>query len=584
MFQERCSACHTDNLSSGTQTKAPALSDMRRRGIAARSVMRMLDTRGGVMAPHARGWTDDDKQRVAEWLAGQPLIVDPDVPPQGKCAVGPAALRMPLQGTFWNGWGVDLTNGRFQPAKQAGLTASDIPKLRLKWAFGFPNAASAYSQPTVAGGRVFVGSDTGVVYALDARTGCFFWSFKADATVRTAPLLGRSSRSPDALVFIGDYKANLYALDAQKGALIWKQKVDSHPVTRITGAPTLANGRLYVPISASSNEGGPSNQSVDCCTSRGAVVAVDVDTGRVIWESYTLPEAKAYGNTEKGAVRLGPSGASVWGSPTVDQERGAVYVGTGNAFTPPAGDTSDAVLAFSLADGKLLWKRQLTAGDLVGSPNAPDVDVAASVILRRLADGTRLLIVGQKSGDVYALNPENGDVRWKVAISKGGYQGGIQWGMAADSRHVYVPISDFPTFVDPMRRSETSPSPEAGRLVALRLDDGRRVWMQEGIITCEGAFHRCHPGKSAAISITPDALFSGSIDGHIRAHALSDGRVLWDYDTSGDHPTVNGIRGTGGSINGPGPTIAGGMVFVGSGYQLFQRPGNVLLAFGIDGR
>ncbi len=324
-----------------------------------------------------------------------------------------------------------------------------------------------------------------------------------------------------------------------------------------------------------------SNQSADCCTARGSVVAVDADTGRVIWQGYTIQAAAVvYGKTPKGALRLGPSGASVWAAPTVDLERGAVYVGTGNAFTPPAGDTTDAVLAFGLNDGRLLWKRQLTSGDLAGTPGAPDVDIGASLILRRLPDGTGVLVVGQKSGDVYGLNPVNGEQRWKVNVSKGGWFGGIEWGMAADARNVYIPVSDFPIWADPVRKFETSASAEAGRLLALRLDNGQQVWMQNGIVSCNGAMQSCHPGKAAAISATPDAVFAGSMDGHIRAYAITDGHVLWDYYTSKAYDTVNGIPAMGGSINGPGPTIVGGMVFVNSGYQLFGRPGNVLLAFG----
>jgi polyvinyl alcohol dehydrogenase (cytochrome) len=582
MFRDRCAACHGSTTASDTAaSKAPSLVDMRKRAVQARGVMRLLDIRGGLMAPHARGWSDAEKQRVAEWIAGQPLTMDPDVPSRGKCTAASAPLLKPFQNAFWNGWGVDATNGRFQPARHAGLSAADISRLRLKWAFGLPNGASAYSQPSVAGGRVFVGSDTGVVYAIDASSGCFYWTFQADASVRTAPVVGESSRGQGALLYVGDLNANVYALDARSGALIWKRKTDADPVSKITGTPTLAGGRLFVPISAGNQEGGTSNPEVDCCTARGSVVALDADDGRVIWQSFTLPAAKEYGKTPKGARRLGPAGASVWVSPTVDLERGAVYVGTGNAFTPPVEDTTDAVLAFSVQDGRLLWKRQLFAGDLVGMPNAPDVDIGASVILRRLPDGGGVLIVGQKSGDVYALNPDNGDVRWKINVSKGGWFGGIQWGMAADSRHVYVPVSDYPINADPVRRSETAPSAEAGRLIALGLQDGHQVWMQEGILTCKGALYTCHPGKAAAISLTPDAVFAGSLDGHVRAYSTGDGRVLWDYDTSGEHDTVNGIRASGGSINGPGPTIAGGMVFVSSGYQLFGRPGNVLLAFGI---
>lgn len=579
LFQQRCAACHDDGAAPGQA--APPLSGMRKRQIAASTVMRMIDE-GGRMATHAGGWSVGDRQRVAEWVAGAPLSRT-DVPAgAGRCGGPPPPIDHPFTGGFWNGWGVDTANTRFQPSDRARLKVGDIPKLTLKWAFGYPNGTSAYSQPAVARGRVFVGSDSGLVYALDAKTGCIYWEFKADASVRTAPVLAesRAARS-GVLLYVGDFKANVYALDARTGDLVWKQRVEQHPAARITGSPTFAGGRLYVPVSGVGQEGASANPNTECCTVRGSLVSLDARTGAVVWQAYTIPEApKVYGKTEKGALRWGPSGASIWVAPTVDLERGAVYVGTGNAFTPPVADTTDAVLAFGIADGRLLWKRQLTAGDLVGSPNAPDVDIGASPILRTVPGGRALLFVGQKSGDVFALKPENGDVAWTVNLSAGGWWGGIEWGMVADSSFLYVPISDFPLRYDPRRKSDTAPSRESGRLVALRLQDGVQEWAQDGVITCSGPMEECHPAKTAAISATPDAIFAGSVDGWFRAYATNGGRLLWEFNTSREFPTVNGVPAKGGSISGPGATIADGMVFVNSGYALFVRGGNVLLAFG----
>lgn len=588
LFQARCAACHGDDarLPAGAHTPPP-LSEWRKRSVPASFVLNMIGE-GGIMAAYAKGWSAAERQLVAEWVAGAPLATgDPLVPSQGKCGSAPQALSVPFKPPYWNGWGVDMTNGRLQPAEHARLKASAIPKLTLKWAFGFPNGTVTNAQPTVVGGRLYVGSENGTIYSLDAKTGCFYWTFKADAWVRTAPVVGASKAAPSGtLVYVGDYRANVYAIDAHTGALVWRQRVDAHPQTRITGAPTLVDGRLYVPISGIAQEGTPNNPALPCCDIRGSVVSVDAHTGRVIWQAYTIAETPAvYGKTEKGAARMGPSGASVWVSPTVDLKRRAVYVGTGNAFTPPVADTTDAVLAFGLDDGRLLWKRQLTAGDVTGAPNAPDVDIGASVILRRMRNGSDVLLVGQKSGDVYALDPANGQIRWHVKASQGGWWGGIQWGMAADNRNLYVPVSDIPYPTDPLRKGEKVPSQEAGRLIALRLEDGKEVWMQSGISRCPGApAVNCHPAKSAAITVTPDAVFAGSMDGYLRAHATKDGRVLWEFNTARDFTTVNGVKAKGGTINGPGPVVVDGMVFVASGYfrPWGLQAGNVLLAFSAE--
>jgi polyvinyl alcohol dehydrogenase (cytochrome) len=250
-------------------------------------------------------------------------------------------------------------------------------------------------------------------------------------------------------------------------------------------------------------------------------------------------------------------------------------VGTGNGFTRPVADTTDAVLAFSVRDGRLLWKRQLTPNDAGGLEL--DFDIGASLILRKLPNGQRVLVVGQKSGDVYGLDPDGlGEQLWKVSVSKGALWGGIEWGMAADAQLAYVPVSDYPMF-----NNKKPPTPEAGSLIALRLDTGQQVWAQKGAVTCAGGLE-CHPAKSAAITVIPDAVFAGSLDGHLRAYSTADGRPLWEFNTAIDFVTVNGIRGKGGSINGAGPTIAGGMLFVNSGYSFFAKGGNVLLAFGLE--
>lgn len=580
LFIDRCSQCHDDGEnpapSANTGARpAPILNALRVK--TAEAVFRMMDG-AGLMAPHTKGWSADDRRRVAEFITGKKLsLTDTLAPPEGRCDFAPPAVDL-AKAPMSNGWGMDAGNGRFQTAAQAGVAPAAVPTLKLKWAFGFPGATQAYSQPTVAAGRVYVGSETGLVYAIDAQSGCYHWAFPADASVRTGIAIGASTfTAGGALIYFGDVRGSVYAVDARTGVLAWREKVDTHPMGRITGTPVLAAGRLYVPVSGVGEEAQSGNPNYECCTFRGSLVALDAHAGTVLWKAFAIAEApRKVGTTPDGLDRYAPAGASIWSAPTVDLARGAVYVGTGNGFTRPAADTTDAVLAFSIADGSLLWKRQLLAGDAVGG--GPDFDIGASVILRTLAGGRRVLVVGQKSGEVYALDPDQkGAEVWKVRLSAGALWGGIEWGMAADNQYVYVPISDYP-----FRSDGKPPTPEAGLLVALRLDNGRQVWAQRGLARCPEPGPACHPAKSAAITVTPAAVFAGSLDGMLRAYGTKDGAVLWETDTAVPFTTVNNVAAHGGSINGAGPAVAGGMLVVNSGYSFAAVGGNALLAFAVD--
>ena len=218
-----------------------------------------------------------ERRAVVEFLSNINAAVGPRA---GLCEATPAK---PNGGLSWNGWGVDLANSRFQP--DPGLTAAQVPALKLKWAFGFPNATSAFGQPAIAGGRLFLGSEDGTVYSLDARTGCIAWTYKASSTVRSAISIDASLAS----VYFGDVQANVYRLDAASGELRWKVQVEQHPFARITGAPKLYAGRLYVPVSSIEEVGG-GNPKYPCCTFRGSVVALDADSGKQFWKAYTIPD------------------------------------------------------------------------------------------------------------------------------------------------------------------------------------------------------------------------------------------------------------------------------------------------------
>ena len=498
--------------------------------------------------------------------------------PNGACAPPAAEWPGPGTGPGWNGWGAGVTNARFQPAGQARLAASDLPRLRLRWAFGYPNSATAQSQPTVVGGRLFVASERGAVYALDARTGCTHWSFQAQNGVRSAMTV---SPLPDGrhAVFFGDFDANVYAIDAATGTEIWRRDVETHAAARITGAPVFHDGRLYVPVS-STEEILAADPEYPCCTFRGSIAVLDAATGEVVWQVFTIPQAPGLrGRKPDGGRLMGPAGAAVWSAPTIDAARGLVYVATGNSYTAPAASTSDAIVAFDLATGALRWTQQLTPDDayVVGcggdNPNCPDepgfdFDFGASPALIAMTDGQDLLVAGQQSGVAYGLDPDRGGaIVWRYRVGAGGELGGITWGFAVDAEKAYFANSDHLT-------------PEPGGLTAVRLRTGEQAWFAE---PHEPVCRGCSPALLAAVTATSEVVFSGAYDGLFRAYAAADGTVLWEYDTNGDYETVNGVAARGGSIGGPGAVVVEGMVYVSSGYAWFGgRPGNVLLAFGID--
>jgi len=368
---------------------------------------------------------------------------------------------------------------------------------------------------------------------------------------------------------------------------LWKTNVDRHRAARITGAPRLHAGKLYVPV-ASLEEASGASADYECCTFRGSVLALDAANGKQIWKTYIIPEQpKVAGKNKKSVRQWGPSGAGVWSTPTVDADHKLIYVATGDNYSLPASRTSDAVVALDMESGKMRWVRQLTEkdawnvaciqADVTNCPEGagPDFDFASSAILVNLPNGKRALIAGQKSGVVHALDPDReGEILWQARAGKGGVVGGIEWGPAADEKNVYVAVSD----VQLDTNGQVSPK-AGGGLLALQLADGKQMWRAEPP-PCPDTRKGCSPAQSAAVTVIPGVVFSGSLDGHLRAYSTTDGRVVWDFDTAREFTTVNGVSGHGGAINGPGATAAGGMLFVNSGYGfLGQMPGNVLLAF-----
>ena len=484
----------------------------------------------------------------------------------------------------------------------AGLRTNQIERLKLKWAFGLPGSTTMRAQPTLAGGRLFFGSEAGDVYSIDAATACIHWVFHAGGGVRTAISIGPIGQRWAAYFGgRGADGATAYAVDGGTGRLIWEATVDDSRFARITGAPVLSSGTLFVPVTGNEDEAAWAS-AFECCRFRGSLVALDAQTGRRKWKTYTIGErAHPSRMNREGFQQWGPSGAGIWSAPTVDAERRLIYVATGDSHSDPVALTSDAILAFDMDTGALIWARQMTTGDawnvacVEGDPadcpeaHGPDLDFGASPILVGLPGGKRALIAGQKSGLVHALDPDKrGEVLWQTRIGKGGAGGGIQWGLAVDGRNVYAALSDARDVFPGGRKQEISSwfgkhlLQGGGGMFALRLTNGERVWYTGP--QC-GWVWGCSPAQIAAVTNIPGVVFSGSVDGHLRAYSTDDGRIMWNENTARDYVTVNGVKGHGGGINGPGPVVAGGVVYVNSGYPgAGGGAGNVLLAFSIDGK
>lgn len=490
------------------------------------------------------------------------------------CSVN-APFGDPARSPSWNGWGAGLANTRYQDQKGAGIAAADVPRLKVKWAFGFPGVKSVYGQPSIAAGRVFVGVDTGAVYSLDAGTGCVYWMFQAESGVRTAVSVERLGTRYAA--YFGDGKANVYAVDAATGQQIWKVHVEDHASARITAATKVFEGRVYVPVSSGEEGAGP-NRNYACCTFRGSVVALDAGTGKQAWKTYTIAEEpKPLGKNTNGVQRFGPAGAAVWNSPTIDPARRALYIGTGDSYTEPAADTTDAVMAMDLATGRILWSIQDTPRDtwLAGCNGAtppencpkelgPDHDYGSPPILKTLPDGRTILVAGQKSGIVWAHDPDKGVVIWKTALvsNTSEFGGKIVWGGAADDQNAYFGIGP-------------------GGIAAVQLRDGERKWFTKPELA---PAMLAHPGHEGPLTAIPGVVFSGAWDGILRALSSSDGKVIWEYNTIQEFATVNGVPAKGGSMGAAGPVVANGTLFVPSGYVGVRQgiPGNVLLALTVQ--
>jgi polyvinyl alcohol dehydrogenase (cytochrome) len=572
-FTRSCATCHREG-----QNTAPTPTVLRQ--LSPEGIVNSLTN--GRMQVQGASLNDAERRAVAQFLTGRAPAASPIIAVVNKCTTSPAMADAAIA-PGWNGWGNGVTNTRFAP--NAGLTAADLPRLKLKWAFGYAGVNAARAQPTIAGGRLFVASENGEAHALDPKTGCTYWTFKAEAGIRTGLSVGpyTTATGSGQAVYFGDAKANAYAVDAQTGRPLWVRKVDDHVAASLTGAPTVWNGKVFVPVQGLNEEGQGGTGKYPCCTFRGSLVALEANTGALLWKTYMVDPPQPRGKNAAGVQMSGPAGGGIWASPTVDTKRGLVYVATGNGYADPPQKMTNAVVAMDAQTGAVKWVRQTIANDswtLGCQPTnpdnpacpatlGPDHDFSASPSLTTV-NGRDLLVLPQKSGVAWAFDPEkNGEVVWQRRIGQGSGLGG-QWGGAVDGQQAYFGVSDL-----------LSPNP--GGMRAVNLATGEMAWSVDPQKPLCGEGRTCRASQGAAVSVIPGAVFSGSLDGGMRAYSTTDGTILWTYDSNREFQTVNSVKAIGGGLEGPGAIVSGGMLYFNSGYGGFiGNPGNVLLAFGVD--
>jgi len=576
IYQAKCAMCHDKPTG-----RIPPRAQIVKR--SNEDIIQSLTT--GSMKQWAEGFSAAQISALASYLTGKQAgsIAQPGTN-QNMCKepAGPISLKEPL----WNGWGRDLDNTHYQP--KPGIKPEDVPRLKVKWAWTHPGPM-ATGQPTIIGDRLFVTTEAGQLFSLNAQTGCTYWNVNTGAGLRSAVSVGPLPAGSKAkfAIYFGDQKSNVTALDAETGELLWKTKVEDHLMARITGSPVLYRDRLYVPVSSVEEVTGR-DAKYPCCKFRGSLVSLDAYTGKLLWKSFTVQEEpKPFKINSAGTQMYGPAGGAIWSAPTLDLKRKVIYVATGNSYTDVPTGHSDAIIAFDMETGKLKWVNQVTPKDnfLVGCRQpgvgncpedaGPDYDFGSSPVIRSLPGGKQIILAGQKSGVIYALDPDRqGKVLWQQRLGAGGALGGIEWGFAVDEKNVYVPMADV-----------SGPGRKPG-ITALSFATGATLWnVPAPPINCSWGTTRCNNSQSAAVSVIPGVVFSGSVDGHLRAYSAANGVIVWDVDTAPPIATVNGGPTKGGALDGGGPTIANGILYTNSGYgKIVGQPGNLLLAFSVDGK
>jgi polyvinyl alcohol dehydrogenase (cytochrome) len=635
VYQQWCASCHDDGGRSG----APSLEAIRTLNRA--SVRYALEL--GYMKIQAEDVPPADLAQLIDWLPAAEGDSDAWIE-AARCPVKLREVRLEgarrASGTF----GVVNTGIRAQSAEDAGLRRAQMKDLEIAWVAAFPKSPTMRSQPVVVGDTIFIAAtDAARLYALDTHTGCIKWSYASEMTLRSSLTFADATERSPAAIIMGDAAGFVHAVDARTGRRLWVSNARLNDYNRITGAPVVHDGKVITPVSAIEVTYAAADD-YECCKGQGALVAFDLSTGDRLWTGRTMEEARPTRLGRTGTQQWGPSGAIIWSTPTIDAKRNLAYAGTGENVSWPATDTSDAVIAYDLDTGARRWVFQATRSDIwnyacgrqgancdwPGEYHSPDHDFGATAMLITRKDGSELVIAAQKSGVIWALNPDTGALVWSNKVGRGSAMGGAHWGLAYDGELIFAPMNDPDRPAGPDENPLYGPGVHAldamtGEIVwsykPNRRDCGEELpparafapppqWRLAPVSapvtptprspprpgpspsagTASGAAGAapvrrtttpCRLGMSPAPLLVDGALVTGTTQGMLRIFDGKTGEVLFEYMTNRHFPaTATGIEGKGGGLD-SAPYIAGdGGLFVQSGYARFgQPPGNVLIAF-----
>lgn len=574
LYNQYCAVCHADPDDGRTPPRQALL------GFTANSIHHSL-TRGN-MRPQAAALTEEQIIVLSEYLA------DGRYDASLTDSVAQCENEMPAfdLGAVenWNGWGNGLGNARFQGSDGTNINAGNIDQLELVWAFGVQGVTVSRAQPTIISDTMILGSPSGTVYALDIHTGCAYWTYTALGEVRGAIPVTYSEPHGLYLAAVADATNRLHVIDARSGEMIWYDDVDDNPYARSTGSPVIHGDQVFVPVS-STEVSAAARPDHHCCTFRGNVAAFDIHLGDRLWHTYVMEEAVQVGENRLGNPVLAPSGAPIWQAPSVDPERNLVYAGTGQNYSRPTTETSNAVIAFDMDSGDIRWSFQTEPDDAftmactIGAdhPNCPDpgpdLDIGAPILPVTLSDGRELVVTGTKGAVIFGLDPDKGgEVIWKTRIGQGSPLGGVHWGMTYIGDTLFVPNAD--------RTTGQVDFPRQPGLHAIDMKTGEVLWYTPAPQRCADGQRGCFDNYSAPATATDDLVLAGSLSGVLFAHDPQTGDVIWEYDTRQEYQTINEVEARGGSLDSTGPVLSGDYMIVNSGYSTFgQLPGNVMLVF-----
>ena len=594
LYQSRCATCHDRSA----QTRSPSRENLA--AMTAQTIHFALTE--GKMQAQGAGLSDEQRAQLIGYLTTKTDTANADWANGMMCPANRRTADLKGPATVV-GFGFDRDNTRALTARQSGLTKAKLSNMELAWSIAIPGTSSMRAQPAVVGSSVFLPiAEDRTVYAFDVSNPgkpCIQWLYKAPGSspLRTSPAYGVLADGRGVLAFAGQ-DTTVYLLDAKTGAAIWTKKVGAYAYSMTTGVPTVLKDRVIVPVSQFEiSVAGPNSQK--CCDNHGYVLALNPKDGSQMWRYDTMEDAKPRRDRGDGKMLYGPSGAPIWNSPVVDEKRRLIYFGTGESNSPPVSKNTDAIIAIGLDDGKEKWSHQATANDVyvIGcGPNPKpeqlncvketvfrDVDFGASMILAKVKPGVELVLGGQKSGTIWAVEPGTGKVVWRNGLGTGGALGGVHWGLAYDDHTVFAPIS-FPGRSLP---GETlDPERIKSGMYALDVATGAIKWTFHTQSDCAGDRITRMPscqrltGLSAAPAVIDGAVVTGALDGWLYVLDGKSGKPLWKFDTAIPVKGLNGVDGVGGSIDAVSISAANGLLFVNSGYGMFGgKAGNLFMAF-----